>query len=855
METKQNENNKDLFIPDWLRNGSAQTAIYDLDKDKVATLIRAIKEKNLVLFVGNGVSRLSGIRSWHELVFNDPSLKKILNEAELGLKWRDVRCTNLTEVSYLKFQKDSMPCFLSEIRSWGKKEENLVHLAIKELNPSKILTTNFDDLLDKTFGKKSIFYFHGNPDEGIVFTINDYLRKMESDDLIKLIEKNLDGDNSALLFIGYSHLMEDLTVSLALYKLHRFQGRIFSLISKSEMKNPFLINRLNLFGICPVVYRLPKNPNACMREFCLANAIYSLLEKARLNPNETFRILLTEREKKLIDITKDPVLAFGLVSLNRLNVPGEFPIKSVRMNVRAGEKEIEEVGGPAYHVCRFLSIFGFPTALVSLGVLDAEGETILEGLKKSYFRNNEKRCDIDEREYPIELELMQWVPEDERAHSWHSFVIIDPSQKGQRVFIDNSTKSPTELSDTKKIVDSAIKYVENRKVPIVYFDKFLGNDIIESFLKKVSERESSRSIVTVYETGSKGSEGFKLENNIKGLVNIVVASYQFATRYLLDESIRKYIDGEKESLDSLHEEIKNIRDDLNLAVLLNINEENKRGDESVEKEVQRCVERFKKLSKEEPQKEELIKKVERCVERFEELIREDKLEKKLFKEVQLCVERFEKLSKEEQQKEEFGKSCVEQFEKLIREDELEKELIKTVKDYVARMKAESDGIEKLIKNEEKREKREKLIRDIYLSHISENAKKWLKKGESSAVVITLHGKGCFWLLPNVNGSPNGYIKGKEGGTNHSFGRYTNSAGDVFRAVFVAALRFYHEKGIDFWLKDTRTGGSKESQKRYYLEYACEIANEIAATKTKYIDVHGELLSEARNMFNEWKKGF
>lgn len=221
--------------------------------DKLIEQIEKIREINkqhkLVIFVGAGVSRNSGVCSWWELVkemaseinYNDICEKcetkaSVCSEGEdLGLCSDKYKCQHKYNFSSEEFLK--IPQFFYEDR--GEDEyinflkrkfcreytSNEIDELIIDLEPEHIITTNYDhliedvsnlsignytiikndkDLLEK-YGLRYIIKMHGDIDDikHIVLKEDDYLNYSKNHELIEMCIKNL-LINKTFLFIGYS---------------------------------------------------------------------------------------------------------------------------------------------------------------------------------------------------------------------------------------------------------------------------------------------------------------------------------------------------------------------------------------------------------------------------------------------------------------------------------------------------------------------------------------------------------------------------------------------------------------------------------------------------------------------------
>lgn len=183
----------------------------------VKQIQRAIREKTLVIFVGAGVSANSGVPTWGQLI---NWMTKELNIDK-----------NIQENEYLKIAQyyfNANPRkFLENVEKYldGNWEPNAIsEYLFKEFNPQYFVTTNYDDILEKTSNKLSkpcaiiardsdiptigqnnaIIKMHGDFEhKNIVLKEDDYLKYSENYRLMEVFIKSLFATNT-ILFVGFS---------------------------------------------------------------------------------------------------------------------------------------------------------------------------------------------------------------------------------------------------------------------------------------------------------------------------------------------------------------------------------------------------------------------------------------------------------------------------------------------------------------------------------------------------------------------------------------------------------------------------------------------------------------------------
>lgn len=225
--------------------------------DKIIEQIEKIREINkqhkLVIFVGAGVSRNSGVCSWWELV-KDIAIRIDYNDICEKCKMKNLICSECGETLELcsfdnyecQYKRNYSPDEFLKIPQYfyekeGEKEyleflngifgkhydTNVIDELIVELEPEHIITTNYDhliedvknpsisnytviknndDLLEKgRHGRKYIIKMHGDIDDldNIVLKEDDYLTYSLNHELLEIYIKSILIDKT-ILFVGYS---------------------------------------------------------------------------------------------------------------------------------------------------------------------------------------------------------------------------------------------------------------------------------------------------------------------------------------------------------------------------------------------------------------------------------------------------------------------------------------------------------------------------------------------------------------------------------------------------------------------------------------------------------------------------
>lgn len=210
-------------------------------------LKKAIKDGNVILFVGSGVSSTLGLPMWNELI---AKIGKDLGfEPELFNQYGDNLL--LAEYYHVKKHKLGNLCnWMSENWEVSKNEirKSLIYKNIVKLSFPIIYTTNYDHCIERAYevyNKKytriigvedivdikpkrtQIIKLHGDYDkkESIVLTESSYFNRLNFESPLD-IKLRSDILGKTILFVGYS--MSDINIRLLLYKLNKIweQGDI-----------------------------------------------------------------------------------------------------------------------------------------------------------------------------------------------------------------------------------------------------------------------------------------------------------------------------------------------------------------------------------------------------------------------------------------------------------------------------------------------------------------------------------------------------------------------------------------------------------------------------------------------------
>lgn len=182
-------------------------------------IIRKASQNNkLVVFVGSGISINSGYPSWTSLISDFAQGVGIdMNECSFD------DYLKIPQYYYnLRKEKDYYDVILNKFNI--KAEPNEIHDLIINLNPAHIITTNYDDLIERACNKKGLFFDVVSKDQDLPYSVNnkmiikmhgdlnnknivlkedDYLSYFKNFQLIQNYIKSLISTH-VVLFIGYS---------------------------------------------------------------------------------------------------------------------------------------------------------------------------------------------------------------------------------------------------------------------------------------------------------------------------------------------------------------------------------------------------------------------------------------------------------------------------------------------------------------------------------------------------------------------------------------------------------------------------------------------------------------------------
>lgn len=202
----------------------------ELQLSNLSHIHQAYRSNRLVIFVGAGVSRNSGVPTWDELIAamksELPADLRFENDAlKIAQLYKDAR-------GYKEYMDK-----VKDILLYNKTTPNPLHKRILSLNPSHIVTTNYDDLIEQEIQNEytqytiiredkdipqmvypnSLIKMHGDyVTNNIVLTETDYYNYKNNFPLVRAFVQSLFA-SKLVLFVGFS--FADLNLKIILEEL------------------------------------------------------------------------------------------------------------------------------------------------------------------------------------------------------------------------------------------------------------------------------------------------------------------------------------------------------------------------------------------------------------------------------------------------------------------------------------------------------------------------------------------------------------------------------------------------------------------------------------------------------------
>ncbi len=264
--------------------------------EMIADLSLALSREKLVIFVGAGVSKNSGIPTWGQMV------QVFAKEIDYPTKGRlaTEEYIRIPQYYYCLDESENHAAYYSLIKSMIPKniQPNLLDKLIVSLRPKHIVTTNFDTLLDQVaqgyeivredrdlltgMSAHYLLKLHGDisQPEKLVFKEDDYLRYSHTHRLMETFLKSLLIDH-VFLFVGYSLNDYNLKtfVSWIDYIAQEMQvkkemHRNYFLSSSHHAGKDYLRKYYEGKGLQVIdLYRLPEKVDVCAKSIRLSEEL------------------------------------------------------------------------------------------------------------------------------------------------------------------------------------------------------------------------------------------------------------------------------------------------------------------------------------------------------------------------------------------------------------------------------------------------------------------------------------------------------------------------------------------------------------------------------------------------------
>lgn len=273
-----------------------------MNDEYIKFLAQEARKDKLVIFVGAGVSKNSGLPNWNRLI--DEFAEYL--EIETKENYSTDETLNIPQIFYNKFGKIKYYEILKDVFD-KKLFHHEIHDILKKLDPNHIITTNYDDLIETKLNEDKIEYdviskeedlahsqrnkmiikMHGDlKNKNIVLKKDDYDNYEEKFPLITTYIKSLFTTNT-VLFIGYS--LNDINVQLIMKWIKEILKEDFrrvyladfskyNIVNKKSDNNNSLINKIFLNELEENKRCLVNNEDVAKGEL-LSNFLNALVDK------------------------------------------------------------------------------------------------------------------------------------------------------------------------------------------------------------------------------------------------------------------------------------------------------------------------------------------------------------------------------------------------------------------------------------------------------------------------------------------------------------------------------------------------------------------------------------------------
>lgn len=318
----------------------------------------ALDNNNLTLFVGSGVSIDSGIPSWPGLM---AEIKKALNT-------KDKDFLKLAELFYLSFKNNRYYSLLEE-RIPNSSKPNILHKEIVKLNAKNIITTNWDELLEKAAldegefvdvvhsdedigyatGFKKIIKMHGTlTKRNIVFKETDYLNYNQNFPLIENYIKSI-FSTDCVLMVGYS--LSDINLQQVISWVNHHSKHI---------KPIYLLKPCSEFDSLEYEYYKSKN----------IFILYWIDRKT-----------VDSKQCKLSNATENFLECIGKESNLTLSATKSFKDRLLLLVEKLNNKQLLLPGNLLFEIKKEFNLYGVNEIFITLGSLHISSSEIIEAVQ------------------------------------------------------------------------------------------------------------------------------------------------------------------------------------------------------------------------------------------------------------------------------------------------------------------------------------------------------------------------------------------------------------------------------------------------------------------------------------------
>ena len=224
-----------------MKDDSMKNNINLTEEQCIELLAKELEKEKLIIFVGAGVSKNSGLPNWNELI--KEYAKELGNKKE---NFKSDEILKIPEKYFKKFGETKYYEILNKIFS-EKYEPNSIHEVLKKMNLNYIVTTNYDNLIETKINSyvvsedtdlphhntnTMVIKMHGDiVKKNVVLKKSDYKNYENNFPLISTYLKGLFTTNT-ILFIGYS--FNDASVQQIMKWIRN--------ILKNDTKQAFLVD-------------------------------------------------------------------------------------------------------------------------------------------------------------------------------------------------------------------------------------------------------------------------------------------------------------------------------------------------------------------------------------------------------------------------------------------------------------------------------------------------------------------------------------------------------------------------------------------------------------------------------------